>query len=729
MVSPAEIDNKEANDGNSNSKTEDADAEGVPDNHDGVSAVVAAAVATEEGGGNVDDDGGAAGGDEDEAKVNDNNDDDEGPPAKRARTAVAVDAAAQELDDEDETPIGPNLDVQQAVLKYKRKKGTTYDFIYVEEEESGQGGKNNFGIKLAAVKVRNAHSFLTHFYQAALGDKYRGRPPTASDQAIIVESILDTAPATVKTSVQRNDVLLFIDEKLVNITDKKRLKYYKSRLNNGARPLKLTFFRPSEGVEEPDEEETELDPSEALYVTKYEPPEIQTPISKPKAASANSTKADRQARRALLERRMEELELLHVETSTELSELRTYDGILDGKSKEGEGKLSVKGDEDFAIPSHIMYYPPMKLRRKKLPALNEACNKVENLLRQRMMIDNEADKIRAVVEQSQRRLNLKDKELEALDKQIAPALEQLKFIEMEVQDNWKTMFLKLKDYHEENGHSNVPEKENNKLAKWITRQRTCYANAQLEEPNPSMGIIKPYQYELLNQIEFCWNPREQQFIQNVTTLRAYKKEHGHTNVPMKYENIHLANFVQKWRREYRLFQEGKPSNMSKDRLQVLEGAGFTWRDPSRTRKRSDTRQETWDGFISQLEEFKEKYGHFMVNKINKTLEKGNRLGRLDEFCGWVRKQYTLYKEGSPCQLTDEKVNQLKEMEFWLERGQSHRLSASKKEKEEAIAQLGELQVPIIHRAADNKGKTDESATAEGEGGDEAMLDAANTAMV
>lgn len=244
------------------------------------------------------------------------------------------------------------------------------------------------------------------------------------------------------------------------------------------------------------------------------------------------------------------------------------------------------------------------------------------------------------------------------------------------------------------------EKEDQKLAKWITRQRTAYANAQQEEPNPSMGVIKPYQYDLLNRLEFCWNPREQQFIQNIASLKQFKQEHGHTNVPMKYSNIHLANFVQKWRREYRLFQEGRPSNMSMDRLQQLESAGFTWRDPSRTRKRSDTHQETWDGFVSQLLEFKEKYGHFHVNKVNKSLEKGNRLGRLDDFCGWVRKQYTLFKEGSPCQLTDEKVNQLKDMGFWLERSQIHKYSNDQKAanasaQKEAAVQLGELQVPRI----------------------------------
>lgn len=98
------------------------------------------------------------------------------------------------------------------------------------------------------------------------------------------------------------------------------------------------------------------------------------------------------------------------------------------------------------------------------------------------------------------------------------------------------------------------------------------------------------------------------------------------------------------------------------------------------------------------------------------MEKGNRLHRLDEFCSWVRKQHILFKEGSPCQLTDEKVNQLKEIGFWLERGESQRfaLNAIKKEKEEAI-QLGELQVPSVH-VNDNSGKTEDLTTAKEGGG-------------
>ena len=155
--------------------------------------------------------------------------------------------------------------------------------------------------------------------------------------------------------------------------------------------------------------------------------------------------------------------------------------------------------------------------------------------------------------------------------------------------------------------------------------------------------------------------------------------------------------------------------MSQDRLQILEGAGFTWRDPSRQRKRSDTRQETWDGFVSQLADFKEEYGHFMVNKVNKTKAKGSKLGRLDEFCSWVRKQYILFKEGSPCQLTEAKTSQLKDMGFWLERGQVKKYTTKKDKKRKMEEEEGEvlklepkLVVPKIENEGDSDGEQVES---------------------
>ena len=135
-------------------------------------------------------------------------DEDISPPAKRARTDEDTIANDNTL------PPGPNLDVKQAVLKYKHKKGTTIDVMYGYDDKSEQQTNNNdhpLGIKLSMVKVTNAQNHLTHYYEIAKnGDPYRGRPLMASDLAIIVEEVTDSALAKTKGSVNRNDILLLI---------------------------------------------------------------------------------------------------------------------------------------------------------------------------------------------------------------------------------------------------------------------------------------------------------------------------------------------------------------------------------------------------------------------------------------------------------------------------------------------------------------------------------------
>ena len=136
-------------------------------------------------------------------------DEDISPPAKRARTDEDTTANDNTL------PPGPNIDdVKQAVLKYKHKKGTTIDVTYGHDDKSEQQTNNNdhpLGIKLSMVKVTNAQNHLTHYYEIAKnGDPYRGRPLMASDLAIIVEEVTDSALAKTKGSVKRNDILLLI---------------------------------------------------------------------------------------------------------------------------------------------------------------------------------------------------------------------------------------------------------------------------------------------------------------------------------------------------------------------------------------------------------------------------------------------------------------------------------------------------------------------------------------
>lgn len=73
-----------------------------------------------------------------------------------------------------------------------------------------------------------------------------------------------------------------------------------------------------------------------------------------------------------------------------------------------------------------MYYPPMKLRRKKSPSLNDACNRVENMLRRRTAMEREAGRHRDAIEVARARLEAKEGEMAGHDGRMGPALERVK---------------------------------------------------------------------------------------------------------------------------------------------------------------------------------------------------------------------------------------------------------------------------------------------------------------
>lgn len=138
-------------------------------------------------------------------------------------------------------------------------------------------------------------------------------------------------------------------------------------------------------------------------------------------------------------------------------------------------------------------------------------------------------------------------------------------------------------------------------------------------------------------------------------LKKYEAEHGHVNVPLKYEkNVPLGSFVNNQRSEYRRMRQGKPSSMTETKVQELEGIGFLWnvRD-ART---------PWHVRLEELKEYKKKHGDCDVP--NNWLDN-------QPLSSWVskqRQQYKLYSRraggvSTSCHLTKERVGQLNELGF------------------------------------------------------------------
>merc|ERR1719330_1015208 len=83
--------------------------------------------------------------------------------------------------------------------------------------------------------------------------------------------------------------------------------------------------------------------------------------------------------------------------------------------------------------------------------------------------------------------------------------------------------------------------------------------------------------DLLQNVGFVWHSHEVVWQERLSELMEYKKELGDCLVPSNYTpNPKLATWVKCQRRQYKLYLRGSPSNITVERIRILEKAGFEW---------------------------------------------------------------------------------------------------------------------------------------------------------
>eukprot|EP00980_Cylindrotheca_fusiformis_P014534 scaffold3914_cov121-Cylindrotheca_fusiformis.AAC.3 len=142
---------------------------------------------------------------------------------------------------------------------------------------------------------------------------------------------------------------------------------------------------------------------------------------------------------------------------------------------------------------------------------------------------------------------------------------------------WNASFQELVSFRAIHGHCCVPCRFKSKpsLSRWVRRQRYQY-KLRVEG---KQGGIPDGRFAALEAIGFVWSAQGQKWQSRLNELVEYQSKHGHCNVPNSCRsNPGLANWVKNQRRQYKLFQERKPSNMNQHRINALNKLGFDW-DP------------------------------------------------------------------------------------------------------------------------------------------------------
>lgn len=230
------------------------------------------------------------------------------------------------------------------------------------------------------------------------------------------------------------------------------------------------------------------------------------------------------------------------------------------------------------------------------------------------------------------------------------ALEGLDFVwSMCDHVDWEERLEELYQYKNKHGDCLVPNKyaDNPQLGTWVNKQRTQYK--RMMEGNPSS--MTPERARALERLGFVWSKRDLvDWYSRLDELKLYKQQHGDCLVPNKYyPNPQLGTWVMHQRAQYRKLREGKPSPMTEERVKALEAIGFFW-------STSNTDLD-WSLRMEDLKAYKAQHGHCLVpNRYPENPKLGTWVGK-------QRKQYKLRQDGKSSCLTEQRIQELDELDF------------------------------------------------------------------
>ena len=140
---------------------------------------------------------------------------------------------------------------------------------------------------------------------------------------------------------------------------------------------------------------------------------------------------------------------------------------------------------------------------------------------------------------------------------------------------WQEQFQELLKFKEKHGHCLVPHsfEENQTLSRWVKRQRYQY-KLMKENKVTTMTASRVVQLE---EIGFIWDSHAAAWQERLGELEEYLKKYGDSHVPSNHpENPQLATWVKCQRRQGKLYFNGRPSNMTSERVAALNRLGFSW---------------------------------------------------------------------------------------------------------------------------------------------------------
>ena len=213
--------------------------------------------------------------------------------------------------------------------------------------------------------------------------------------------------------------------------------------------------------------------------------------------------------------------------------------------------------------------------------------------------DDLVDTIRELQEARGRGDKFNPRQLHEKIEVIGPAINLNKLtqsIDVEILErlgvSWDRWFGLLQKFHGKEGHCQVAAKlelDGLKLGRWVSVQRLGKANLSQDK------------LSRLNNLNFSWNPRSEQWEEGFEALQKFKERKGHCMVPQDYffKGLRLGSWV--------LRRRQNKSQLTAEQISLLDSLGFSW----------NPHTEHWDKCFRELEIFRKIEGHCRVPRRNR----------------------------------------------------------------------------------------------------------------
>lgn len=216
------------------------------------------------------------------------------------------------------------------------------------------------------------------------------------------------------------------------------------------------------------------------------------------------------------------------------------------------------------------------------------------------------------------------------------------YIDKTYESRWRNRLDQIEYFKKTQGHLNIPRSETS-LYKFISAQRSLYSKGQLSESRINdlkrLGVDLNSKKKEKKVLDNDLTPKislDELWEKRYLELKIFKKEYGHCNVPRKYSNSLLGEWVHTQR-----FNKNK---LSPDRKEKLLNLGFEF---NLAKKNSENQ---WNEMFKELIKYRDKFGDCNVSSRYENKKLAN----------WVATQRKTFKAGK---LSQDRYDKLIEIGF------------------------------------------------------------------